>query len=72
MNLVGNKRGWTMGSRIIKFECISSKNNLAHDIARDVFEEKEALEISIPLYDLSQTAYIAYQHEQKIRVVQNL
>jgi ribonuclease HI len=49
----------------LKFECIASKDNLAHDIARGEQEEKEALEITIPLYDLSHKAYIAYQRETK-------
>jgi hypothetical protein len=49
----------------ITFECISSKENLAHDIARGIHEEKEALDISIPLYELSHKAFIAYQRETK-------
>jgi ribonuclease HI len=52
-------------NRNIKFECIPSKDNLAHDIARGVHEEKEALKISIPLYELSPSAYKEYQRETK-------
>jgi hypothetical protein len=51
--------------RNIQFNCISSKENLAHDIARGAHEEKEVLEISIPLYELSHKAFISYQRETK-------
>jgi hypothetical protein len=49
----------------IKFNCISSKENLAHEIARGAHEEKETIEISIPLYELSHKAFISYQRETK-------
>jgi ribonuclease HI len=55
----------TLQNRNIKFDCIPSKDNLAHDIARGVHEKKEALEITIPLYELSHKAFIAYQRETK-------
>jgi hypothetical protein len=54
-----------MLKRNLKFDCISSKENLAHDIARGAHEEKETIEISIPLYELSHKAFIAYQRETK-------
>jgi hypothetical protein len=47
------------------FECINSKENLAHNVARGVHEEKEAIKISIPLYELSHKAFKAYQRETK-------
>jgi ribonuclease HI len=55
----------TLQKRNIKFECISSKENLAHNIARGVHEKEETLEISIALYELSHNAFIAYQRETK-------
>jgi hypothetical protein len=42
-----------MNKSKLNFECIFRKENLAHYIARGVHEEKEALEISITLYELS-------------------
>jgi hypothetical protein len=45
------------------FVCIKSKDNLAHSIARGLHEEKETLKISIPLFELSHKAFIAYQRE---------
>ncbi|ANC78266.1 hypothetical protein ABE65_016245 [Fictibacillus phosphorivorans] len=55
----------SLQKRNIQFACIPSKDNLAHDIARGVYEEKEAMEITIPLFDLSHKAFIAYQRETK-------
>lgn len=55
----------SLKKRNIQFECIPSKNNLAHDIARGIHEEKEAKKISLPLYKLSTIAFLAYQSETK-------
>jgi hypothetical protein len=55
----------SLKKRNIQFECISSKDNLAHDIARGVHEEKEYKKISLPIYKLSTKAFLAYQRETK-------
>jgi hypothetical protein len=49
----------------VTYECISSKENLAHYIARGNHEKQQTLKIEIPLYELSDEAFIASKGNKK-------
>lgn len=50
---------------MVTYECISCKENLAHYIARGNHEKQQTLKIEIPLYNLSDAAFIEYRRKTK-------